>query len=70
MKHGGPYKPSGIAVPVHMELHVSVVKLIGAIQGISHTLEEKDKILNMLPLLDFYNDDLLRNINKIRGQQD
>lgn len=53
-----------------MELHVSVVKLINAIQGMSHTLEDKDKILNMLPMLDFYNDDLLRNINTIRGKQD
>jgi hypothetical protein len=52
-----------------MELHVSVVKLIGAIQGMAHALDDNEKILDLLPMLDFYNDDLLRNINKMRGPE-
>jgi hypothetical protein len=51
-----------------MDLHVSVNKLIKVIQDNAATLERGDEVLNKLPLLDFYNDDLLRNINTMRGQ--
>lgn len=49
-----------------MGLHVSVSKLIKVIQDNAATLERGDEVLNKLPMLDFYNDDLLRNIQAMR----
>jgi hypothetical protein len=52
-----------------LELHLSVLKLIKVIQDNSTTLGQGEEILNKLPMLDFYNDDLLRNINIMRDAQ-
>lgn len=49
-----------------LDLHVSVNKLIKVIQDNATSLERGEDVLNKLPLLDFYNDDLLRNINNMR----
>lgn len=49
-----------------LDLHVSVNKLIKVIQDNATSLERGQDVLNKLPLLDFYNDDLLRNINNMR----
>jgi hypothetical protein len=49
-----------------LDLHVSVTKLIKVIQENATSLERGEEVLNKLPLLDFYNDDLLRNINNMR----
>ena len=49
-----------------MGLHLSVNKLIKVIQDNAATLERGDEVLNKLPMLDFYNDDLLRNIEAMR----
>jgi hypothetical protein len=50
-----------------MELHLSVNKLIKVIQENASTLERGNEVLNKLPMLDFYNDDLLRNIDNMRN---
>lgn len=50
-----------------MELHLSVNKLIRVIQENSNSLERGEEILDKLPILDFYNDDLLRNIGNMRS---
>ena len=50
-----------------MDLHLSVNKLIKVIQDNAASLERGDEVLNKLPLLDFYNDDLLRNIGNMRN---
>ncbi len=49
-----------------MDLHVSVNKLIKVIRDNATSLEQGEEVLNKLPLLDFYNDDLLRNISNMR----
>lgn len=49
-----------------LDLHASVAKLIQIIQANSATLDRSQEILDKLPLLDFYNDDLLRNIQSLR----
>jgi hypothetical protein len=49
-----------------MGLHHSVTKLIKVIQDNASTLDRGDEVLNKLPMLDFYNDDLLRNIEAMR----
>ena len=49
-----------------MDLHLSVNKLIKVIQDNAATLERGEDVLNKLPMLDFYNDDLLRNIENMR----
>lgn len=49
-----------------MDLHASVAKLIKAIQENAVTMDRSQEILDKLPLLDFYNDDLLRNIHALR----
>jgi hypothetical protein len=49
-----------------MGLHLSVTKLIKVIQDNAATLDRGDEVLNKLPMLDFYNDDLLRNIEAMR----
>ncbi|MDB5047153.1 MAG: hypothetical protein JWO30_224 [Fibrobacteres bacterium] len=51
-----------------MDLHLSVNKLIKVIQENASSLERGGEVLNKLPLLDFYNDDLLRNIGNMRNQ--
>jgi len=51
-----------------MDLHLSVNKLIKVIQENASTLGKGQEVLNKLPLLDFYNDDLLRNIGNMRRQ--
>ncbi len=49
-----------------VDLHTSVARLIKAIQSNAGSLNRSQEILDKLPLLDFYNDDLLRNIKTIR----
>jgi hypothetical protein len=49
-----------------LDLHASVHKLIKIIQDNAETLDKKNEILNKLPMLDFYNDELLRNIASLR----
>lgn len=51
-----------------MDLHHSVTKLIKVIQDNAATLDRGAEVLDKLPMLDFYNDDLLRNINNMRGR--
>ncbi len=52
------------------ELHASVEKLIGAIREQAPLLEDGDRVLDKLPLLDFYNDDLRRNIDNLGDRID
>jgi hypothetical protein len=47
-----------------LALHGSVARLISMIQENAPGMEKEREILDKLPLLDFYNDDLLRNIRK------
>lgn len=47
-------------------LHESVNKLIKVIQENAATLDRGEEVLNKIPMLDFYNDDLLRNIQAMR----
>ena len=49
-----------------MGLHESVNKLIKVIQETAAKLDRGDEVLDKLPMLDFYNDDLLRNIEAMR----
>lgn len=51
-----------------MDLHHSVNKLIKVIQDNAATMDRGGEILDKLPMLDFYNDDLLRNIHSMRGR--
>jgi hypothetical protein len=51
-----------------LDLHTSVSKLIRVIQDNAAIMDKKEEILNKLPLLDFYNDDLLRNINSLKSR--
>jgi hypothetical protein len=48
------------------ELHGSVDRLIQVIQANAVYLVDSEAIMNKLPILDFYNDDLKRNIEAIR----
>jgi hypothetical protein len=50
-----------------VDLHSSVARLIQVIQVNGHRLEDAELILNKLPMLDFYNDDLRRNIDSLRS---
>jgi hypothetical protein len=50
-----------------VDLHTSVARLIQVIQVNGHRLEDGELILNKLPMLDFYNDDLRRNIDSLRS---
>lgn len=52
-----------------MDLHVSVAKLIQVIQANAASLDRGQDVLDKLPLLDFYNDDLLRNIENMRARR-
>lgn len=49
-----------------LDLHSSVNRLIRVIQENAVSLERGREIMDKLPLLDFYNDDLLRNIRSMR----
>jgi hypothetical protein len=49
-----------------MDLHHSVNRLIRVMQEHADTLERGDEVLDKLPMLDFYNDELLRNIHNMR----
>jgi hypothetical protein len=49
-----------------MDLHISVGKLIKVIQQNAASLDRGQEVLDKLPMLDFYNDDLLRNIQNMR----
>lgn len=49
-------------------LHASVERLIRLIRENAATLERREEILDKLPLLDFYNDDLLRSIQNLRDK--
>lgn len=51
-----------------MDLHHSVTKLIKVIQDNAGTLDRGAEVLDKLPMLDFYNDDLLRNIHNMRSR--
>lgn len=51
-----------------MDLHLCVGKLIKVIQENAGNLDKGEEVLNKLPLLDFYNDDLLRNIGNMRNR--
>ncbi len=51
-----------------LDLHHSVHRLIQVIQENAGTLGRGAEVLDKLPILDFYNDDLLRNINNMRGR--
>ncbi len=48
-------------------LHHSVNRLILVIRDNAECLDNTEEILNRLPLLDFYNDDLLRNIESLKS---
>ena len=48
------------------DLHSSVNRLIRVIHQNAGTLDKGQEILDKLPLLDFYNDDLLRNLNTLK----
>jgi len=47
-------------------LHASIDKLIKTLQQNAHQLEDSRQIMDKLPLLDFYNDDLQRNIEILK----
>ena len=49
-----------------MDLHESVNKLIKVIQENAADMDRGVEVMDKLPMLDFYNDDLLRNINNMR----
>lgn len=51
-----------------MDLHASVRRLIQVIQDNAASMERSDEILDKLPLLDFYNDDLLRNLSALKNR--
>lgn len=51
-----------------MDLHLCVGKLIKVIHENAATLDNGDAVLDKLPLLDFYNDELLRNIGNMRDR--
>lgn len=51
-----------------IDLHLSVSRLIKVIQDNAGTLDRGAEVLDKLPILDFYNDDLLRNINNMRDK--
>ena len=47
-------------------LHVSVSKLVHALNDNAGLFDNADEILNKLPMLDFYNDDLLTSIQALK----
>jgi hypothetical protein len=50
-----------------MDLHHSVNRLIKVIQENAADMDRGAEVLDKLPMLDFYNDDLLRNIEAMRN---
>ena len=50
-----------------MDLHHSVDRLIRVIQEHAVTLDRGDEVLDKLPMLDFYNGELLRNIRSMKS---
>lgn len=52
-----------------MDLHNSVHRLIKVIQEHAGSLDRGAEVLDKLPMLDFYNDDLLRNIENMRVRE-
>ncbi|MBW8887595.1 MAG: hypothetical protein JF616_07540 [Fibrobacteres bacterium] len=53
-----------------MDLHLSVNRLIEVMQEHAGTLDRGDEVLDKLPLLDYYNGELLRNIHDMRERGD
>jgi len=53
-----------------MDLHHSVNRLIEVMQEHAGTLDRGDEVLDKLPLLDYYNGELLRNIHDMRERGD
>lgn len=49
-----------------LDLHHSVNRLIKVMQDHAGNLDCGDAVLDKLPMLDFYNDELLRNIHNMR----
>jgi hypothetical protein len=49
-----------------LDLHRSVNRLIQVMQDHAGTLDRGEDVLDKLPMLDFYNDELLRNIHNMR----
>jgi hypothetical protein len=49
-----------------LDLHQSVNRLIKVMQDQAATLTCGEAVLDKLPMLDFYNDELLRNIHNMR----
>lgn len=47
------------------DLHGSVSRLIAVIQENAQYLEDSEAVMDKLPMLDFYNDDLKRNIDAL-----
>ena len=52
-----------------MDLHHSVNRLIEVMQEHAGSLDRGDEVLDKLPILDFYNDELLRNIHNMRARE-
>lgn len=50
-----------------LDLHQSVNRLIKVIQEHADSLDRGDEVLDKLPMLDFYNDELLRNIHNMKS---
>lgn len=53
-----------------LDLHGSVIRLIQVIKENSQNIDSSEDVLNKLPLLDFYNDDLLNNIKLLQSKFD
>jgi hypothetical protein len=59
---------AGLAASL-MDLHLSVNRLIEVIQENAATMDRGGEVMDKLPMLDFYNDDLLRNIQAMRASR-
>jgi hypothetical protein len=53
-----------------MDLHHSVRRLIEVMHEHAGTLDRGEEVLDKLPLLDYYNGELLRNIHDMRERGD
>ncbi len=49
-----------------LNLYVSISRLITVLEENAEVFDNRDEILDRLPLLDFYNDDLLESIRSIK----
>jgi hypothetical protein len=56
---------AGLESSLH-DLHRSVNRLIEVMQENAGTMDRGEEVLNKLPLLDYYNGELLRNIHDMR----